>query len=218
MLRAAYLVKTGMAASKPLVTAPVVSRGVVTLADVCVSLSLNHTRPLATSLYNYKHMYLRSMMLPKYSFTNLLFPFLPPNSWLLQARKAAAEADAPPVQSTKYNYVHNFCLVEHSYNDFMKQLAGIESRLTDKFGSTFNLRVCAVRPVKEKKVQFLRSAFVHKRAQDHWKWVRNHYYVKVSYTFELNDGVLNDYVYKQLKYCISGAGTVRSSGYEINQQ
>lgn len=137
---------------------------------------------------------------------------------LQQAQKDAKAAGAPRVTNSKYNYVHEFSITELSKEDFLKQVTAVESRLIDKFGSTCSLRVTTATPPENTHFQLLRSAFVHKRAQDPYTYRRYTHKLRVSYSFELTDSALNAYVYEQLKHCLMGCSGIRNLGYRIVNQ
>lgn len=117
-----------------------------------------------------------------------------------------------------YNYVHEFSIIELSHEAFLKQVTAIESRLIDKFGSTCNLHVAGIRKRREHLYSILRSPFVHKGAQDQYKWMRNNYKLRISFTFELTDASINQWIYSELKHVLSGCATVLNMGYTITRE
>lgn len=122
-----------------------------------------------------------------------------------------------PTQSTKYNYVHHCTLQEYTMNDFMKTLSHLERNLQKKFGSTFNIRVNHTNPKQTTRFQLLRSPFVYKKAQDHFKYETYSYNLTVSYTFALNDQALNQYVFGVFQQALMTIPTVLHTGYSISK-
>ena len=118
--------------------------------------------------------------------------------------------------SSKYTYVHHCTLQEYTMNDFMKTLAHIERQLQKKFGSTYNIRVNHTNPKRTMKFQLLRSPFVYKKAQDHYKFETYSYNLTVTYTFQLTDPALNQYVYSLFKQCLENIHSVVHTGYSIS--
>lgn len=107
---------------------------------------------------------------------------------------------------------------ELTHNDFLKKIALIESKLNQKFGSTYNLRVRCFLPKFQRRFTVLRSAFVHKTAQNHYKYVHNRYELSVSYAFAITDPVINDYVYGTLKHVLESLGAYERFGYQLHHK
>ena len=123
-----------------------------------------------------------------------------------------------PVYTSDHSYRHRFVITELTHNDFLKKMAYIERQLNKKFGSTYNLRVRMALPKFHKRFTVLKSAFVHKKAQQHFKYLSNTYELSVTYAFEITDPIINDYVYDTLKRIVLATGGCKKFGYSIKNQ
>ena len=134
---------------------------------------------------------------------------------ILNMYKNLTKKETQPIYTPSFSYVHSFRIHERNHRDFLKRIALIETKLTQRFGSTYYLHVG--RPLKKfrHKWTVLRSAFVHKKAQDTYEYKQNEYTVKISYAFAITDPVVNDFIYEQLKKTIIAAGGAHSFGYTI---
>lgn len=131
---------------------------------------------------------------------------------------SAFAAPGTHAATSRFNFKHTFTLVELTHNEFLKKLVLLENKLIDKFGSTAVLRVVKRGAPIKKRWALLRSPFVHKRAQDHLEYRAHEYNLQVSYTFQLDDAVLNQYVFSTLKQVLKNIGSVTRHGYHIDRR
>lgn len=122
------------------------------------------------------------------------------------------------VYTPSHTYVHWFRIHERNQRDFLKRLGLIETKLNQRFGSTYYLHVSKTIRKFRKRFTVLRSPFVHKRAQDTYEYNHNEYICKVSYAFAITDPEINDFIYNQLKSQVIAAGAGISFGWDVKHQ
>jgi hypothetical protein len=119
------------------------------------------------------------------------------------------------VYTPHHTYVHWFRLHERNQRDFLKRLGLIETKLTQRFGSTYYLHVSKAIRKYRKRFTILRGPFVHKKAQDTYEYNHHEYLCRVSYAFAITDPEINDFIYEQLKSQIIASGGGISFGWDV---
>lgn len=119
------------------------------------------------------------------------------------------------VYTPDHTYVHWFRLHERNQRDFMKRLGLIETKLNQRFGSTYYLHVSKAIRKYRKRFTILRSPFVHKTAQDTYEYNHHEFLCRVSYAFAITDPEINDFIYDQLKTQVLASGGGISFGWDV---
>lgn len=123
--------------------------------------------------------------------------------------------DLQEVYTPSHTYVHWFRLHERNQRDFLKRLGLIETKLNQRFGSTYYLHVSKAIRKYRKRFTILRSPFVHKKAQDTYEYNHHEFICRVSYAFAITDPEINDFMYEQLKSQVLASGGGISFGWDV---